>query len=102
MTRSFSNANLLAAIADGVTLALTRRGYSTGTWSVGRGISKQVEDTKKKVTMSLIKDRGPDTSSSWVPDPVTGYYRPGNRVVEVDAADLRELLLNQKFKSHQQ
>ncbi|KAJ4775999.1 hypothetical protein LUZ62_060256 [Rhynchospora pubera] len=32
----------------------------------------------------------------WVPDPVTGYYRPSNRVVELDAAELRAMLLTPK------
>ncbi|KAJ0699328.1 putative Late embryogenesis abundant protein, LEA_3 subgroup [Helianthus annuus] len=35
-------------------------------------------------------------SSSWVPDPVTGYYKPEGQINPVDAAELRELPLKQK------
>lgn len=39
-------------------------------------------------------------SNSWVPDPVTGYYRPEGHANEVDAAELREMLLKQKTRRH--
>ncbi|KAA8549389.1 hypothetical protein F0562_001073 [Nyssa sinensis] len=29
------------------------------------------------------------TKTSWVPDPVTGYYRPENKANEIDVAELR-------------
>jgi len=32
----------------------------------------------------------------WVPDPVTGYYRPAGGAKEVDAVDLRAKLLPQR------
>jgi Late embryogenesis abundant protein len=32
----------------------------------------------------------------WVPDPVTGYYRPANGAVELDAAEFRAMLLRPK------
>ncbi|MBA0696647.1 hypothetical protein Goari_003183 [Gossypium aridum] len=35
-------------------------------------------------------------SSAWAPDPVTGYYRPENCGAEIDAAELREMLLNHR------
>lgn len=38
-------------------------------------------------------------SSAWGPDPITGYYRPGNRAVEIDPAELREMLLNHKVRA---
>ncbi|MBA0870307.1 hypothetical protein Goshw_010686 [Gossypium schwendimanii] len=38
-------------------------------------------------------------SSAWAPDPVTGYYRPENCGAEIDAAELREMLLNHRVRS---
>jgi len=35
---------------------------------------------------------------SWVPGPVTGYYKPEN-IKDIDAADLRAKLLPKKFKN---
>lgn len=37
--------------------------------------------------------------TSWVPDPVTGYYRPESHAKEIDAAELRNMLL--KYKPRQ-
>lgn len=37
--------------------------------------------------------------TSWVPDPVTGYYRPETHAKEIDAAELRNMLL--KYKPRQ-
>ena len=39
-------------------------------------------------------------STAWAPDPVTGYYRPQNCAAEIDAAELREMLLNHKVRPH--
>lgn len=35
---------------------------------------------------------------SWVPDPVTGYYRPEN-IKDIDAAELRAKLPPKKFNN---
>ncbi|KAJ0520457.1 putative Late embryogenesis abundant protein, LEA_3 subgroup [Helianthus annuus] len=35
-------------------------------------------------------------SSSWVPDPITGYYKPEGQINPVDATELRELPLKLK------
>ncbi|XP_051142069.1 protein SENESCENCE-ASSOCIATED GENE 21, mitochondrial-like [Andrographis paniculata] len=34
--------------------------------------------------------------TAWVPDPVTGYYRPENAGDTVDPVDLRSIVLKQK------
>ncbi|KAF5196126.1 hypothetical protein FRX31_014290 [Thalictrum thalictroides] len=57
---------------------------------VVRGIDKQVEE---KVMKTSSEASG---SCSWVPDPVTGYYRPENKAVEVDPAELRKVLLKSR------
>lgn len=35
---------------------------------------------------------------SWVPDPITGYYKP-EKIKDIDAADLRAKLLPKKFNN---
>lgn len=47
---------------------------------------------------AMKRDGGLDSaaSSSWVPDPVTGFYRPANRAAETDPAELRAMLLKPK------
>jgi hypothetical protein len=37
------------------------------------------------------------TDASWVLDPVTGHYRPANRVAVVNPADLRAALLSRTY-----
>eukprot|EP00262_Sarcandra_glabra_P015274 TRINITY_DN466_c1_g1_i2.p1 TRINITY_DN466_c1_g1~~TRINITY_DN466_c1_g1_i2.p1 ORF type:complete len:117 (-),score=11.51 TRINITY_DN466_c1_g1_i2:81-383(-) len=98
MARSLSNANnLLAAITDGLALAINRRSFSAASHGVvsnvvrgGGGVVKKVED--KKVFKKI------EGENSWVPDPVTGYYRPANRTGEIDVAALRDSLLTRKFR----
>ncbi|KAJ8623227.1 hypothetical protein MRB53_032143 [Persea americana] len=101
MARSLlKNANLFASIVDGVALSISRRGFSAASWSVVRGGRSGAGGEEKKVVM-MMKEGGAESSSSWVPDPVTGCYRPGNRVVEIDPAELREMVLNnQKIQQH--
>lgn len=55
--------------------------------------------------MEKVDQRGmmkPDSeaASAWAPDPVTGYYRPQSSAVEIDPAELRAMLLNQKVRSN--
>ncbi|KAI3732473.1 hypothetical protein L1987_63678 [Smallanthus sonchifolius] len=85
MTRSISNAKLLSSfVIDQISFA-SRRGYaviSTGNVSGAAMMKKGSEDSK--------------VSNPWVPDPVTGYYKPEDQTKQVDAADLRDLFLKQK------
>ncbi|MFS7976153.1 putative Late embryogenesis abundant protein, LEA_3 subgroup [Helianthus anomalus] len=39
-------------------------------------------------------------SCSWVPDPVTGYYKPEGQINPVDASELHELPLKQKNRQN--
>ncbi|KAH7862585.1 hypothetical protein Vadar_006807 [Vaccinium darrowii] len=92
MARSFSNAKLLSAfVVDRISVSISRRGYAaassqgavSGSVRGGGGgvmAKKGVEDSSKK-------------TSSWVPDPVTGYYRPESHANEINVAELREMLL---------
>ena len=51
---------------------------------------------KMDVRTAIQEEAG--ASTAWAPDPVTGYYRPENSSVEIDAADLRAMLLNHKIR----
>ncbi|XP_077218251.1 late embryogenesis abundant protein Lea5-like [Tasmannia lanceolata] len=102
MARYLSNSNLLSAIADSISLYVTRRGVSTasqgGVSSMVRGgVARRGGVIKNGEDKSIIQEGG---EASWVPDPETGFYRPGNGAVEVDVADLRQTHLT--HKSHRQ
>lgn len=46
------------------------------------------------------EDKGASTYKvSWVPDPVTGYYKPENTKEVVDVAEMRAMLLAKKFNN---
>ncbi|XXG79219.1 hypothetical protein AAC387_Pa09g0336 [Persea americana] len=84
------NANLLTSMVNRIAFAITRRGFSGASSMMAR---KHGEE--KKVVV-MMREGGIESSSSWVPDPVTGFYKPANRVGEIDPAELREMLLNKK------
>ncbi|GAV66965.1 LEA_3 domain-containing protein [Cephalotus follicularis] len=90
MARSFSNAKLLSAlVADGVSNSIFRRGYAAASQgAVNRGTSTAA---KSGAMVKITKEGSKEVS--WVPDPVTGHYRPDNLVKEIDAAELRNNLL---------
>ncbi|KAK7277762.1 hypothetical protein RJT34_22779 [Clitoria ternatea] len=92
MARSFTNLKVLSTlVAD----ALTRRGYAAATQSATRGGGAASMSGKM-----APKKKGDDKVSSgekvsWVPDPVTGCYKPEN-TKEIDVAELRATLLAKK------
>lgn len=77
-------------LTDFVSVLVGRRGYAAVT---GTAASRGRSSAEEKATVGSGSSSG-SSSDSWVPDPVTGYYRPGNRRAEVDAAELREMLLS--------
>ncbi|CAJ1961205.1 unnamed protein product [Sphenostylis stenocarpa] len=91
MARSFATVNTFSALLlNGFSNALTRRGYSVATRSATRG-------GVASIAGKTGEEKGASTYEvSWVPDPVTGYYKPEN-INEVDVADLRATLLGKKF-----
>ncbi|XP_022144227.1 indole-3-acetic acid-induced protein ARG2 [Momordica charantia] len=95
MARSVSSVKVLSAlVADGFSSALSRRGYA----AASQGVSSSAA---KAAGVNLLKKSGEDRVGSsekvsWVPDPVTGYYRPENRTDEIDVAELRSILLKNK------
>ena len=102
MARSFSNVKLIsaaataAAVADGLSLSIFRRGFAAAPQGVlyAREGSRVGMMGKVDPKVTMKPDSG--ASSSWAPDPVTGYYRPENCAAEIDPVELREMLLNQK------
>ncbi|CAK8544353.1 unnamed protein product [Lathyrus sativus] len=98
MSRSFANVKVLSTIIlDGFSNTLTRRGYAAATESATRGgvgsIGNKMGPTKlgEEKTVSIYK-------VSWVPDPVTGYYKPEN-IKDTDVADLSAKLLRKNLKN---
>ncbi|CAL9076493.1 Late embryogenesis abundant protein [Musa troglodytarum] len=95
MARSLSGAAALAAsLSDSITLFVNRRGYAAAAAAVGRPAEKKTV-VRKVVDSSTAAAASSASSNSWVPDPVTGCYRPANVRVQ-DAAELREMLLSYK------
>ncbi|KAK3164252.1 hypothetical protein QOZ80_1AG0014830 [Eleusine coracana subsp. coracana] len=81
-----------------VSLLAQRRGYSVAA-AIVKGVGRRAED---KVANRVMGKKGVNTAASageektaWVPDPVTGYYRPAGGAKEVDPAELRAKLLAQ-------
>ncbi|CAL9120580.1 Late embryogenesis abundant protein [Musa troglodytarum] len=101
MARSLSSAAALAAsVSHNIALSVNRRGY-TAAAAAAAGVRRSVDQktVARKVVDSTSTAASSSTSASsnsWVPDPVTGYYRPGNLRAQVDAAELREMSLSHK------
>ncbi|XP_059659569.1 protein SENESCENCE-ASSOCIATED GENE 21, mitochondrial-like [Cornus florida] len=101
MARSFSNAKLLSAfVVDRLSVVATRRGYAAASASQGvESSGSSVRGGIGRSQMMMKKGEEPAKSQSWIPDPVTGYYRPENKANEVDVAELREMLLTRKINN---
>ncbi|KAI3925405.1 hypothetical protein MKW98_015753 [Papaver atlanticum] len=97
MSGSLSNTKLvLTSLMDGISLSVNRsRGItSVATQAVGSTVVKG-EKVKKPSPGGAVTEVSP-----WVPDAVTGYYRPENHANDIDVAALRDTLLNQKTNHH--
>ncbi|KAK3189504.1 hypothetical protein Dsin_029065 [Dipteronia sinensis] len=97
MARSLSNAKLLVvSFSDALSLSVFRRGYAaTGAQGSvsGKGGSRS---GILEIRAAMKEESG--ASTAWAPDPLTGYYRPQNRAVEIDPVELRNMLLNPKVR----
>ncbi|KAE8660605.1 Indole-3-acetic acid-induced protein ARG2 [Hibiscus syriacus] len=96
MARSFSNAKLFSTfVVDGIFNATSRRGYAAASQGiVSNGIRGGVG--RSAAAAAAVKEEMPGGAKekvSWVPDPVTGCYRPENSAKEIDVAELRAMLL---------
>lgn len=78
-----------------------RRGYAAASQGVVSGsVSGAGSSGGRSGVMGKKVGEESTKTSSWVPDPVTGYYRPENHADEIDVAELREMLLNNKVRRH--
>ncbi|KAI3773161.1 hypothetical protein L6452_04364 [Arctium lappa] len=95
MARSISNAKLVSSFLVDRCSVVARRGYAAASQG---GVSENV----RSYGIAMMKKAGEEStrSSPWVPDPVTGYYKPEGHVNQVDAAELRELLLKHKTRGN--
>ncbi|CAL9185779.1 unnamed protein product [Musa hybrid cultivar] len=100
MARSLSSAAAFAAsVSQNIALLVNRRGYAAAAAAAGVRRSVEQKTVARKVVDSSTTAASSSTSASsnsWVPDPVTGYYRPSNLRAQVDAAELREMSLSHK------
>lgn len=76
---------------------MDRRGYAAAAAPLGTTSRTGIME-KNDLRPAVREDSG--AASAWAPDPITGYYRPENRAVEIDPAELREMLLNHKVRAH--
>ncbi|KAK8499484.1 hypothetical protein V6N12_011569 [Hibiscus sabdariffa] len=97
MARSFSNTKLFSAfVVDGMRISnvIYRRGYAAA--SQGVVSSSGIIGGAGRSAAAAVKEEmkgGAKEKVSWVPDPVTGCYRPENSGKEIDVAELRAMLL---------
>ncbi|KAH7510973.1 hypothetical protein ACOSP7_000440 [Xanthoceras sorbifolium] len=98
MARSISNAKLFSVfVVDGISNAIYRRGYA----AASQGAVSSSSVARGSRSGGMVKKSGEEMvrsteKVSWVPDPVTGCYRPENLANEIDVADLRATLLKNK------
>ncbi|CAE5956371.1 unnamed protein product [Arabidopsis arenosa] len=96
MARSLANAKILSVfVSEKLSNAVFRRGFAAATktaldGSVSSGGTASAAEMKKNVG-EASSEKAP-----WVPDPKTGYYRPETVSEEIDPAELRAVLLNNK------
>ncbi|XP_060200918.1 protein SENESCENCE-ASSOCIATED GENE 21, mitochondrial-like [Lycium barbarum] len=79
-------------------VCMCRRGYAAASQGV-------VSGGAKGGVPRMMQRSGEESSvkTSWVPDPVTGYYRPEGQANEIDvriAAELRKMLLKHKSRNN--
>lgn len=75
---------------------MNRRGYATTTRGfAATGARGGASSAGGKVAKKSVEEVVTTRKESWVPDPVTGYYKPENSK-EIDVAELRATLLGRK------
>ncbi|XP_022155319.1 protein SENESCENCE-ASSOCIATED GENE 21, mitochondrial-like [Momordica charantia] len=94
MAPSFSILKNMSALLSN---ALFRREYSAAA-AASQGVASSAAAGRFPARGGGVMKKEEAVRSSrekvaWVPDPVTGFYRPENCSDEIDAADLRALLL---------
>ncbi|KAE8816820.1 hypothetical protein D1007_05564 [Hordeum vulgare] len=92
MALALSGSAAARALAQRLAPATTR-GYAAAASSgaMRRGAAATADGKAAREAEKAAAD------SSWVPDPVTGHYRPANRSSGADPADLRAAHLGQTY-----
>ncbi|CAH2039081.1 unnamed protein product [Thlaspi arvense] len=96
MARSLSNAKILSAfVVEELSNAIFRGRFAVAANTAFQG---SVSSGKAASAAVMEKKVGEESSEKapWVPDPKTGYYRPETVSDEIDPAELRAVLLNNK------
>ncbi|KFK30826.1 hypothetical protein AALP_AA6G030900 [Arabis alpina] len=97
MARSLSNVKIVSAfVSHELSNAIFRRGYAA---TAVQGSVSSGGKSGGAVVSAVMKKKGVEESKpkiSWIPDPKTGYYRPETGSNEIDPAELRAALLNNK------
>ncbi|KAL1558380.1 protein SENESCENCE-ASSOCIATED GENE 21, mitochondrial-like [Salvia divinorum] len=95
MARSFSNAKTVSSfIGNQISASVARRGYSAASQGMGSSGGGRVVGAAPNVMLKKGSEKAGE--SAWVPDPVTGYYRPESKAKELDPAELRKMLIRSK------
>lgn len=78
-------------------VCLDRRGYTAESMAASQRVASsaaaEVVPARTHIMMKKEEAEISTEKAAWVPDPVTGYYRPENYADEIDAVDLRAKLL---------
>ncbi|EPS70797.1 hypothetical protein M569_03965, partial [Genlisea aurea] len=92
MARSFSGVKAISAFVEGEISTLSRRGFAAASRSIASSVVNRGAQN-----MMLKKSASDDNEkTAWVPDPVTGFYRPENDGKDMDPAELRAILINNR------
>ncbi|KAL8089349.1 hypothetical protein AgCh_038968 [Apium graveolens] len=81
---------LISAFVVEQACVASKRGYASKSGSMMRSGGAMMSK-KGGEEVALV-------NMSWGPDPVTGYYRPEGVTSQADAAEMRELLLNNRTR----
>ncbi|ESQ36653.1 hypothetical protein EUTSA_v10009185mg [Eutrema salsugineum] len=96
MARSLSNANILSVfVAEEFSNAIFRRGFAVAANTTLQGSVSSGGAASAAVMKNNVGQESSE-KAPWVPDPKTGYYRPETVSEEIDPAELRAVLLNNK------
>ncbi|KAG0452538.1 hypothetical protein HPP92_025202 [Vanilla planifolia] len=86
--------SLVALLSDGVgESGVHRRGLAAASAATERGMNPEEKAVILKGRKEIAAVASDSPAVAWVPDPATGYYRPANRLHEIDPAELRRILL---------
>ncbi|WOG87293.1 hypothetical protein DCAR_0206516 [Daucus carota subsp. sativus] len=87
---SLCNVKLISAFVVEQVCVASKRGYALTSGSVMRSGGAMMSKKSGEEVAQVNR--------SWGPDPVTGYYRPEGVPSQVDAAEMRDVLLKQKAR----